>query len=109
MLSASFTNDFRVDAFIIRCWEARVYPQESTDLRLFSAGTFGEYSLIVRQHLDRLKNLIFPLLEQNLSREDEHAIGDKLNTMPIEESLDGDTGPYLKLIETLEEELADWD
>jgi hemerythrin-like domain-containing protein len=68
----------------------------------------SEYSLIVRQHLDRLKNLIFPLLEQNLSREVEHAIGDKLNAMPIEESLDGDMGPYLKLIETLEEELADW-
>jgi hemerythrin-like domain-containing protein len=69
----------------------------------------SEYSLIVRQHLDRLKNLIFPLLEQNLSRDDEHAMGDRLNSISIDEPLDDNTDTFLHLVETLEEELADWD
>lgn len=69
----------------------------------------SEYSLIVRQHLDRLKNLVFPLLEQNLSRELEHALGDRLGEMPLGEPLEDGTDVFLRLIETLEEELADWD
>jgi hemerythrin-like domain-containing protein len=69
----------------------------------------SEYSLIVRQHLDRLKNLIFPLLEQNLSHDDEHALGEKLNSMPIEVTPGGNPGKLTRLVETLEEELVDWD
>ena len=69
----------------------------------------SEYSLIVRQHLDRLRNLILPLLEQNLSHDDEHALGDRLGAMPIDEPLSDGTEAFTSLIERLEEELADWD
>jgi hemerythrin-like domain-containing protein len=69
----------------------------------------SEYSLVVRQHLDRLKNLIFPLLEQNLSREEEHEMGEKISTMPVKGSLNEEPDTFIKLIETLEEELSDWD
>lgn len=69
----------------------------------------SEYSLIVRQHLDRLKNLILPLLEQNLSHDDEHALGDRLGALPIDEPLTDGTDTFIALIEKLEEDLADWD
>ena len=63
----------------------------------------------MRQHLDRLRNLILPLLEQNLSHDDEHALGDRLGAMPIDEPLSDGTEAFTSLIERLEEELADWD
>ena len=68
----------------------------------------SEYTSTLRQHLDRLKNLIFPLLEQNMSPEDEHKIAEGLNTIAFETSLKGDVDKYIKLIENLEEELSDW-
>ena len=68
----------------------------------------SEYTSTLRQHLERLKNLIFPLLEQNISPEDEHKIAEGLNTIAFENSLKGETDKYVKLIESLEEELSDW-
>lgn len=68
----------------------------------------SEYTSTLRQHIDRLKNLIFPLLEQNMSPEDEHKISEGLNTITFENSLKGDTDKYVKLIESLEDELGDW-
>ncbi len=68
----------------------------------------SEYTSTLRQHLERLKNLIFPLLEQNMSPEDEHKILEGLNTIAFETSLNGDVDKYITLIENLEEELSDW-
>ena len=68
----------------------------------------SEYASILRQHLERLKNLIIPLLEQNLSTEDEQKIAEGLNTLVFEDALKNDPNKYIKQIETLEEELADW-
>jgi hemerythrin-like domain-containing protein len=68
----------------------------------------SEYTSTLRQHLDRLKTRIFPLLEQNMSPEDEHKISEGLNTIAFEFSLKGDVDKYVKLIESLEEELSDW-
>lgn len=68
----------------------------------------SEYTSTLRQHLDRLKNLIFPLLEQNISPEDEHKILEGLNTIAFENNMKGDADKYIKLIESLEEELSDW-
>ena len=68
----------------------------------------SEYTSTLRQHLDRLKTRIFPLLEQNVSPEDEHKISEGLNTIAFENSLKGDVDKYIKLIESLEEELSDW-
>jgi hemerythrin-like domain-containing protein len=68
----------------------------------------SQYTSTMRQHLERLKTLIVPLLEQNLSIEDEHRISEGLNTITFEINLKGDTDKYIKLIEALEDELNDW-
>jgi len=68
----------------------------------------SEYTSTMRQHLDRMKNLIFPLLEQNLSPEDEHKIAEGLNKIVFDGTLKNDSDKYIKIIETLEEELSDW-
>jgi len=68
----------------------------------------SEYTSTLRQHIDRLKNLIFPLLEQNISPEDEHMISEGLNKIAFENSTKGNADKYVKLIESLEDELSDW-
>ena len=68
----------------------------------------SEYISTMRGHLDRLKNLIFPLLEQNISPEDEHKISEGLNKIAFENSMKGEADKFTKLVETLEEELSDW-
>lgn len=68
----------------------------------------SEYTSTLRQHIDRLKNLIFPLLEQNMSPDDEHKIAEGLNTIAFEIGVKDDLDKYAKLIEALEEELSDW-
>lgn len=68
----------------------------------------SEYTSTMRQHLERLKNLIFPLLEQNLSRDDEHKVAEGINKVLFEGALKDDPERYSKLLESLEEELSDW-
>lgn len=68
----------------------------------------SEYTSTLRQHLDRLKTRIFPLLEQNMSAEDEHKISEGLNTIVFENSAKGDVDKYVKLVESLDEELSGW-
>ena len=68
----------------------------------------SEYTSALRQHLDRLKTLVFPLLEQNLSIEDEHQIAVGFNAIPLDVDMQNNPDKYSKLIETLEEELFDW-
>jgi hemerythrin-like domain-containing protein len=68
----------------------------------------SEYVLTMRQHLERLNNRIFPLLEQNMSNEDEQKIAEGLNKIAFEMSVMGDEDKYTKLVESLQEELSDW-
>ena len=68
----------------------------------------SEYVLTMRHHLERLNNRIFPLLEQNISSEDEQKIAEGLNKIAFEMSVLGDEDKYTKLIQSLEEELSDW-
>ncbi|MBI5963245.1 MAG: hemerythrin domain-containing protein [Chloroflexi bacterium] len=68
----------------------------------------SQYTSAVRAHLERLKNLIFPLLEQTISIEDEHKISEGMNNIIFEGSLKEGTEKYIKLIGELEEELSDW-
>lgn len=68
----------------------------------------SEYTSTLRQHLNRLKTLIFPLLEQNISPEDEHKISEGLNVIAFENSMKGDADRHIKLIESLEDELSEW-
>jgi hemerythrin-like domain-containing protein len=68
----------------------------------------SEYASTLRQHLNRLKNLVFPLLEQNISPEDEHKILEGLNNITFENSMKAEEDKYIKLIEALEDELSEW-
>jgi hemerythrin-like domain-containing protein len=68
----------------------------------------SEFNSTLRQHLDRLKNLILPLLEQNISPEDEHKILEGLNNITFENNMQDEEGKYIKILENLEEELSDW-
>lgn len=68
----------------------------------------SEYTSAMRQHLDRLKNLIFPLLEQNISEEDEQRIADGINKVNFEGDPKSGAEKYQKIIESLEDELSEW-
>ena len=68
----------------------------------------SEYLMTLRKHLERLHTRIYPLLEQNISAEDEHKISEGLNKIAFEASIDDDADKYPKLIETLQEELNSW-
>ncbi|MBM3123755.1 MAG: hypothetical protein FJZ87_01635 [Chloroflexi bacterium] len=66
------------------------------------------YASVLRGHLDRLKTLIFPLLDQTLSEEDEYRILEGLTNIVFEGTMKNDTEKYTKIIESLEDELSDW-
>jgi hemerythrin-like domain-containing protein len=68
----------------------------------------SEYTSAVRLHLERLKNLIFPLLEQTISVDEEHKVSEEMNNIIFEGDLQEGTEKYIKLIQRLEEELGDW-
>ena len=68
----------------------------------------SDFTSTLRQHIDRLKNLIFPLLEQNMTPEDEHRISEGLNKIAFKNSTKGDADKYTKLVESLDDELSDW-
>jgi len=68
----------------------------------------SDVTSILRQHLEGLKSRVFPLLEQNISPDDEHKISEGLNKIAFENSAKGDADKYVKLIESLEDELIDW-
>lgn len=66
------------------------------------------YTGAIRQHVERLKNHIFPLLEQTISMDEEHKVSEEVNAIVFEGGLQAGPAKYVKLIETLEEELSDW-
>ena len=68
----------------------------------------SEFNSAIRQHLERLKNLIIPLIEQTISVEDEHNVSDEMNKAASEGGLKDGAEKYIKLIAELEEELSDW-
>ncbi len=68
----------------------------------------SEYTSTIRQHLQRLKTLIFPLLEQNIPIEEEHKLSEKVDALVLQGEWKADPEKYTGLIVTLEEELSDW-
>ena len=68
----------------------------------------SEYTSTLRQHLERLKSRALPLLEQNISPDDEHNISEGLNKIAFEKSTKNDGNKYAKLIESLKDELRTW-
>jgi hemerythrin-like domain-containing protein len=87
---------------------AKAWQTGDEEARVEVGWATSEYTSTFRQHLERLKNLIFPLLEQNLSPEDEHRIAEGLNKLSFESGMKNDADKHIKLIETLEDELSEW-
>ncbi len=87
---------------------SKAWQTGDDEARLDVSWAASEYTSTLRQHLHRLKTLIYPLLEQNISTEDEQKIAEGLNNIVFESSVKGEADKYARLIETLEEELSDW-
>jgi len=68
----------------------------------------SEYTGLMRQHFDLLRNLIHPLLEQSLSLEGEQKVAEGLNLIAFEQPTTELPDKYLKMVEALEEEVANW-
>lgn len=66
----------------------------------------SEFNSTLRGHLERLKNLIFPLLEQTIPVDDEHQISEAMSRSAAEAG--ADYALWGKQIDKLEEELSDW-
>ena len=87
---------------------AKAWQSGEENARMDVGWAASEYTSNFRQHLERLKNLIFPLLEQNLAIEDEHKIAEGFNSVVFEADMQNEPEKYDKMLKTLEEELADW-
>jgi len=88
---------------------AKAWQAGEEEARVEVGWAASEYSSTLRQHMDRLKNLIFPLLEQNLTPEGEHKIAEGFNNILFAGTMKNDQPEkFIKLIQTLEEELSDW-
>jgi hemerythrin-like domain-containing protein len=68
----------------------------------------SDYTNTIRQHLERLKSLVLPLIEQTISVDEEHTVGDQMNSLTFEGELRNGAAKYIKIIEQLEEKLSDW-
>lgn len=87
---------------------AKAWQAGDEEARIDVGWAASEFSSTLRKHMDRLKNLIFPLLEQNLTPEDEHKIAEGFNNIVFEGTMNHSSEKYMELIETLEEELSNW-
>jgi hemerythrin-like domain-containing protein len=67
----------------------------------------SEYNSAMREHLDRIRNLIIPLTEQAFEIEEEQKIADEVNNI-FPTTSKSDQAKYIQQVEALEEELSDW-
>jgi hemerythrin-like domain-containing protein len=68
----------------------------------------SEYTSTMRQHLERLKTLIYPLIEQTLPIEAEEKVSADIKGIVFEGGLKDGVEKYVQLIKELEEEFNDW-
>ena len=68
----------------------------------------SEYASTIRQHLDRLKTLIYPLVEQTVPIEAEEKISEQIRGIVFEGGLKDGAEKYVKLIDELQSEFTDW-
>ncbi|MFN8412958.1 MAG: hypothetical protein U0Z26_11265 [Anaerolineales bacterium] len=88
----------------VKQWQA----EDDNRSRLEVGWAASEYASTLRQHMDRLKTLIFPLIEQTIPMEEEDSISDAINNVTFEGKLKNGAEQFVKLIQELEEELTDW-
>jgi len=87
---------------------AKQWESGDTIARSETGWATSEYTSSIRQHLDRLKSLVLPLIEQTISVDEEHNVAEQVNSLVLEGDLKNGAEKYIKLIEQLEEKLSDW-
>jgi hemerythrin-like domain-containing protein len=87
---------------------AKAWQAGEEDAKIDVRWASSEYSSTLRKHMDRLKNLVFPLLEQNLTPETEHKIAEGFNNIVFEGTMKNSSEKYIGLVGTMEEELRHW-
>ncbi|MFZ5879089.1 MAG: hemerythrin domain-containing protein [Chloroflexota bacterium] len=87
---------------------ARHWQEGDEEARVDVGWASSTFTSSVRQHQERLKNLIFPLLEQTITIDEEHKVSDDINNLDLGPDLQNGAEKYLRLIESLEETLSDW-
>lgn len=87
---------------------ARHWQAGNEEARVDVGWAASEYTSAIRQHLERLKTLIFPLLEQNVTIEEEHMLSERVDELVFDGEQQNSPETYSKLVVTLEEELSDW-
>jgi hemerythrin-like domain-containing protein len=69
----------------------------------------SEYTGLLRHHLERLANLIYPLLEQTVTAQDEEKIAEALNLVEFADRETESPEKLAKILQMLEEEVSDWE
>ncbi len=87
---------------------ALLWQKGDIDGRSDSIWATSEYTNLMRHHFDMLRNLIYPLLEQSVTPEDEQRMAARMNRLVFEDSGARPPEEYIKMIEALEEEVDDW-
>lgn len=87
---------------------ATIWQNGDASIRSEVGWSAHEYSTTLRQHLERLKSLIYPLVEQTLPIEAEERVTADIRAIVFEGGLKDGIEKYVKLIEELEGEYSDW-
>ena len=67
----------------------------------------SEFTNTLRQHLEKVRNLIIPLIEQSFSIDEEQKIGEEVNAV-FKTVTKSEQEKSIQQVEALEEELSDW-
>jgi hemerythrin-like domain-containing protein len=87
---------------------ARQWLNGDEDSRIEAIWAASEYTGVMHRHMELLKNLIHPLLEQSLSLEDEQKAAEHLNVIAFEDINADSLDKYTKMVKALEEEVSEW-
>jgi len=68
----------------------------------------SEYASILHRHFDMLKGRIHPLLEQSLSPAGEEKAAEALNRLAFESAAPETLDNFVRMVDTLEEEVGNW-
>jgi hemerythrin-like domain-containing protein len=90
----------------IKRWQAG--EAEDQQARMDIGWAAREYVAVMRQHMERLKTLIFPLVEQTLSQEEEDQISAAVSNLVFEGGLKGGAEKYLNMVNSIETDFKSW-
>ncbi len=96
------------EAAVVLIETANAWQAGDASVRSEVGWASSEYTSTMRQHLERLKTLIYPLVEQTIPIEAEEKVSEDIRGIVFEGGLKDGVEKYVKLIEELEAEYTDW-